>query len=115
MAVERVPLDAREPGDVAQRRARRALRAVELDRRLDDPPPRLLLLLGASLQLFQAARAHERLRQIKRESASLIERAHEPNLAAEQVGELAADSQAQARAAETAAGARIRLLESLEN
>src|SRR2546426_10926448 len=57
MAVERVPLDAREPGDVAQRRARRALRAVELDRRLDDPPPRLLLLLGASLQLVLSGHA----------------------------------------------------------
>src|SRR5581483_6896649 len=49
--VERVPLDAGEGGDVAERRPRRALRPVQLDRRLDDAAPRLLLALGALLQL----------------------------------------------------------------
>src|SRR5439155_8223105 len=51
MPVERVALDAGETSDVAQRRPAWPFRPVQLDRRLDDAPSCLLLLLGPALQL----------------------------------------------------------------
>ena len=54
-------------------------------------------------------------RQVEREGAALAGRAAQLDLAAEQVGELAADGEAQAGAAVLAAGAGVRLLERLED
>src|SRR5690606_26874944 len=54
-------------------------------------------------------------RQIQCERAAYARRAREPQLAAEQMRELAADRQTQARAAVLARGARIRLLERFED
>ena len=53
--------------------------------------------------------------QVEREGAPLAERALDPDLAAEQPGDLPADRQAQAGAAVLAAGARVGLLERLED
>ena len=55
------------------------------------------------------------LRQIQRERAALSGRAAQLNFAAEQVGQLAADGQAQAGSAVLAAGAGVGLLEGLED
>ena len=60
-------------------------------------------------------RTHVGLRQIEREGAALAGRALQLDFAAEQVGQFAADGQAQTGAAELAAGARIGLLEGLED
>ena len=54
-------------------------------------------------------------RQVERERAALARRAAQLDLAAEQVGKLAADRQAQAGAAVLAAGAGVGLLEGLED
>ena len=52
------PLDAGSPCDLADLRPRRPPRAVELDRRLRDPAPRLLEPLGPLLQLVLALPGH---------------------------------------------------------
>ena len=62
-----------------------------------------------------ARRAHVGLRQVERERAALAGRAAQLNFAAQQVGQFAADGQAQAGAAVFAAGAGIGLLEGLED
>src|SRR6185503_8674304 len=54
-------------------------------------------------------------RQHQREGAALAHAAREPELAAEQPGELAADRQAEAGAAVLAAGRAVGLLEGLED
>ena len=54
-------------------------------------------------------------RQVEGEGAPLAGRAPDPDLAAEQAGDLPADRQAQARAAVLAAGPRVGLLERLED
>jgi hypothetical protein len=55
------------------------------------------------------------LRQEEREGASLVWRALQEDLPAEQPRDLAADGQAQARTAVLAAGRAVRLLERLED
>ena len=55
------------------------------------------------------------MRQVERESAAHAGRAAQPDLAAEQVRKLAADREAEARAAVFAAGAGVGLLERLED
>ena len=54
-------------------------------------------------------------REVERERAPLPGRAREPDLAAEQAGDLAADRQAEARAAVLPARAAVGLLEGLED
>src|SRR6185503_20542147 len=54
-------------------------------------------------------------RQVEREGAALPRRARDADLAAEQAGELAADRQAEPRAAVLAAGRAVGLLEGFEN
>ena len=63
----------------------------------------------------RAADGHVVQRQVEGEGAPLAERALDPDLAAEQPGDLAADRQAQARAAVLPAGPRVGLLERLED
>jgi hypothetical protein len=50
MPVDRQPLHARAVGNRADRRRPRTDFLVELHRCLDDPPPRLVLRLGAGVQ-----------------------------------------------------------------
>jgi hypothetical protein len=54
-------------------------------------------------------------RQVQREGAALARRAGQADLAAQQLGQLAADRQAQAGAAVLAAGGAVGLLEGLED
>ena len=63
----------------------------------------------------RAARARVHQRQVKREGAALSRRAGQADLAAQQLGQLAADRQAQAGAAVLAAGRAVGLLERLED
>ena len=62
-----------------------------------------------------AVRAGVVQRQVERERAALAVDAGEPDLAAEQHGQFAADGQAQAGAAVLARGAGVGLLEGLED
>ena len=55
------------------------------------------------------------VRQIQREGAALARSADQADFTAEQVRQFAADRKAQARAAEFAAGAGVRLLERFKN
>ena len=65
--------------------------------------------------LARDARRRIDLRQVQRERAALARRADQPDLAAQQARQLAADRQAEARAAVLAAGAAVGLLERLED
>src|SRR5204863_9784119 len=71
------------------------------------------LLLRAALA--RRARRRVRLRQVEGEDAARAGRADEADLAAEQLGELARDGQAEARAGVLARSRTIGLLERLED
>ena len=84
------------------------------------PRPRRRQRRVGRLPRRRAARALARaatigLRQVEREHAARARRADQPDLAAEQLGELARDGQAQAGAAVLAAGRAVGLLERLED
>ena len=91
----------------------------QLDARPRGLPLRLQALFAAQLRArrlhARQARGHIGEGQIEREGAALAAGAHEPDLAAEQPGQLAADREPEPGASVLAAGSALRLLERLED
>ena len=120
MSADGIQLDFGGLGSVLSRKHRR--RSAASRRTLVGPPPvageAALAAAGSDAWASPAASLSGRpirQRQIQREAAALPGLAGKANLAAQQVGELAADGQPEPGAAELPAGGHVGLLEGLED